>query len=355
MARRPIRHRVLVVLAAVVAAVTVPTAAQAAVPRPTGIDVSYPNCGAALPAADFVVVGVNDGRGRTDNPCLAAELAFAALSPGTVHPAIDVYVNTQNPTPSSAAWWPSGDRTLDGHRVRSPYGHCSGGRSTACSWVYGAAVARDDRARLAATGFTGPVGRWWLDVETANSWSGSTARNRAALEGMASALTDAKQRVGVYALVGEFADLIGTVPASSRLAKLPSWIAGAADRAHAERICTRTPLARGRVTLVQWKDVATNVDHDVACATFTSAPRPTVSGHAGVGSTLTARPGTWGPGSVRLSYRWTRDGHPIAKAVHRTYRLTKADARHRVAVTVTATGTGYSRSVRRSGSHRITP
>lgn len=331
-----------------------PMAANAA-DRPTGIDVSYPNCGSTLPATDFMVVGVNNGRGRTDNPCLAAQLSFAQFLPGTAHPRLDVYVNTQNPTPTAASWWPTSDRTLDGARTVSPYGHCSGGKSAACSWVYGASIARDDLTRLAATGFTGRPGRWWLDVETANSWSASTSRNRAALEGMTAALVAAKQAVGLYALRGEFADILGTVPASSPLTKLPSWIAGTADQGHAQQVCSSAPLTAGRVTLVQWRDVAAGLDRDVACQTLSSTPKPKVTGTFRTGHRLTARAGSWRPGAVHLAYRWTRDGKPIANAVGSTYTLKKADRKHRVAVTVTGTESGFSRSVQTSAAHRIRP
>ena len=85
----------------------------------------------------------------------------------------------------------------------------------------------------------------------------------------------------------------------------------------------------------------------------TKAPKPKISGHYRVGRKLTAKAGTWGPGSVHLAYRWTRDGKDIAKATKKTYVLKKADKRHRIAVTVTATETGYSRSVKKSASHRI--
>jgi hypothetical protein len=340
----------VVVLA--LAAALVPQAAHAATPAPTGIDVSYPNCGTLLPSADFVVVGINAGRGRTDNPCRADQLALAAAAPGTAHTRLDVYVNTQNPTPTQAQSWPTGDVTFDGHRMRSPYGRCTGGKSQACSWIYGASIARDDVARLTSAGFTGRVGRWWLDVETANSWSASTGRNRAALEGMAAALTEQGQRVGLYALPGEFRDLIGTVPASSRLTALPSWIAGAADQAHAAQLCTRSPLTAGRVLLVQFKDVAAALDRDVACGTLTTK-QATVKGTFRAKHRLTARTGTWGPGKVRLTYRWLRAGKPISGAVHSTYVLRAADKGHSIRVRITGTESGYTPAVRTSAGHRV--
>jgi hypothetical protein len=75
---------------------------------------------------------------------------------------------------------------------------------------------------------------------------------------------------------------------------------------------------------------------------LTSTPTPTVSGRAAAGSTLTASPGPWGPGTVSLSYVWKRDGAMIAGASARTYRLTAADAGKSVTVTVTGRRTGYT-------------
>lgn len=338
------------VVAGAVLALAAPTAADAA-GRPTGIDVSFPQCGTTLPAVgDFAVVGVDNGVATQPNPCLATQLAWAAGSPGTVHAAVDVYVNTANPNRADASFAPTGDTTRRGRTVTSPYGHCRNETSRACSWVYGASLAWDD---VETSGVTGPVGRWWLDVESINSWSTSTARNRAALEGMVAAFTKARKPVGLYSSAGEFHDIVGTVPASSSLSKLPSWIAAGTTRGSAERLCSHAPLTKGRLTLTQWRDTTAGIDRDVACGVLTKAPKPKIAGHYRVGKKLTAKAGSWGPGSVHLAYRWTRDGHDIAKATHRTYVLKKADKRHRIAVRVTATETGYSRSVRTSASHRI--
>lgn len=348
------RRRLLAALVAGAAlALVVPTAADAAA-RPAGIDVSFPQCGTSLPTAGFAVVGVNHGVGRTDNECLGAQLQFAASTPGTGHAKVDVYVNAQNPAPGAAATWPKDDVTFDGHRMRSPYGHCSGGATRACSWIYGASIARDDVARVARTGYRGAIGRWWIDVESSNSWSStSTTRNRAAIEGMVAAFAQTKRASGLYSSVGEFHDIVGTVPSSSSLSALPSWIAAGTTRGSAERLCSHVALTKGRLTLTQWRDTAAKLDRDAACGVLTKAPKPKIAGHYRVGAKLTAKAGTWGPGAVHLAYRWTRDGHDIAKATHRTYVLKKADKRHRIAVTVTATETGYSRSVKKSASHRI--
>ena len=343
-------RRVLAVAACVLAAVLVPQTAFAASVPTVGGDVSRYQCGALPVLGDFAVVAVNTGLPTEQNPCLAEQLAWASAAPGVGHARVDVYLASANPSPKKASWWPKGDRTKRGTVVHSPYGSCTGTATRACSWVYGSSLARDDVHRV-----TGSVGRWWIDVEggrDGNSWSSSTARNRAVLEGMVSGLKAAKKKAGLYAANAHLREVLGTVPASSSIAKLPSW-AVAADQDAALARCSGASLTSGRLTLVQWTDPGTRFDHDIACATFAKSPKPKIAGHYSVGSKLTAKAGTWAPGAVRLTYRWTRDGHAIAKATHRTYTLKHADARHRIAVTVTATESGFSRAVEKSAAHRV--
>src|SRR5260370_17718776 len=68
--------------------VMVPAAAASAASAPTGNDVSYPQCGQALPSGQaFGIVAVNEGVANTTNSCLAAEIAWAqATSAATPQP-----------------------------------------------------------------------------------------------------------------------------------------------------------------------------------------------------------------------------------------------------------------------------
>ena len=344
--RRP--GRAAAVVACVLTAVLVPEAAFASVAPSDGGDVSRMQQTDLPVVGDFAVVAVNTGLPTETNAYLAPQLAWAATATAVGQAKVHVYLASANPG-LAGAWWPRSNTTKAGTTVHSPYGACAGTHATrACAWVYGNSIARDDVHR----GVTGTVGRWWIDIEQDNTWSPSTARNRAVVEGMVAGLTAERKRVGVYALSAQFTDILGTVPASSSITRLPSWVAGAKDEAAALRRCSGASLTKGRLTLVQWVDFAAHVDHDVACGTLTQ-PKPTVSGSAHVGRRLTAKPGIWGPGHVTTTYRWTRDGHPIAKATHRTYTLKKADRQHRIGVTVTGTGVGYSKAVQRSATHRI--
>jgi hypothetical protein len=68
--------------------------------------------------------------------------------------------------------------------------------------------------------------------------------------------------------------------------------------------------------------------------------RPVIAGKVKVGKRLTVQAGTWGPGSVQLSYQWLRNGKVIVGATNSTYKLVKADRRKKIQVKVTATADG---------------
>ncbi len=75
------------------------------------------------------------------------------------------------------------------------------------------------------------------------------------------------------------------------------------------------------------------------------SPRPKVSGTAKVGSTLTAKFGTWSP-KPTLSIQWLRSGKAIVGATSATYTLTAADLGKRIRVEVVAGGIGLKKVTR---------
>ncbi|NQX28343.1 S8 family peptidase [Microbacteriaceae bacterium VKM Ac-2854] len=79
----------------------------------------------------------------------------------------------------------------------------------------------------------------------------------------------------------------------------------------------------------------------IAAGTLT-APTPTISGTATVGQTLTAKPGTWGPAPVALTYQWYRGSTAIPGATATTYKLVTADKGASITVRVTGTKAGYT-------------
>ncbi|MFW3170612.1 hypothetical protein [Geodermatophilus sp. CPCC 206100] len=237
-----------------------------------GYDVSHPQCDADLPErAAFGIVGVNGGLPTRANPCLAEQLAWAeeATGEGRGQPGLQLYVNTANPGQllDLVHTWPlAGD---------SPHGHCDGDNSAACSWRYGWL-----RAYLDVEAFFGPAAeqagvdpdpaahRWWLDVETMNTWQyGSPVaqdRNRAVLEGMTDYLTGRGAEVGLYSTGQQWRRIVGDVPRTSVLYDLDSWLAGADDETGARATCRRSPLVDGgEVVLTQYVD--RGLDHNHVC------------------------------------------------------------------------------------------
>lgn len=227
-----------------------------------GNDVSWPQCGKALPKDPaFAVVGVNNGLANTTNPCLAEQLAWAEQSTGgTQQPKTALYVNTANPE-LAGSWWPQ-NNTYGGQPVQNPYGTCDGTATAACAYMYGYAKAFDDAN---TRGISGPSNyRWWLDVETANSWSADKKANRADLEGMSAYFLSVGAAVGIYSTAYQWGQIVGPVGAGSSLYTLPSWLPGARALTGAKSNCSAAPLtAGGKVTLTQF--VSKGVDYDYSC------------------------------------------------------------------------------------------
>lgn len=239
-------------------------AAPPAPPAPVGIDVSWPQCRTVLPKTPaFAIIGVNNGLANTTNPCFAKQLAWArtARTPAaTSQPRVALYVNTANPG-LRGSWWPTSN-TYQGRSVSNPYGSCALRSFTACSYMYGYAKAYDDATYRGVSHPSSYL--WWLDVETENSWQRDKQANVAVLEGMADYFTGIGARVGIYSTGYQWGRIAGSVPASSPLAGLPSWLAGATSRSGAQANCELPGLTPGsRVALTQF--VAGGLDYNVSC------------------------------------------------------------------------------------------
>jgi hypothetical protein len=270
--RYALRSSFVVAMAVLATLLALPGTASAA-STTVGYDVSFPQCDTALPGdRAFGIVGVNGGISTRANPCLAQQLTWAWNSSGSVltQPKAQVYLNSSNPGEllTQVTTWPKTGVT--------PYGACTGTNSTACSWQYGF-----ERAQNSVISFFTPAAqaarvdsqpgryRWWLDVETMNTWqSGSPAalaRNRATIEGMAAYLTSRGGRVGIYSTNQQWGQIVGSVPVSSSLAGSDSWLAGASSLTGAQAACGRPALLPGgRVALTQY--VQSGLDRNYACS-----------------------------------------------------------------------------------------
>ena len=98
-----------------------------------------------------------------------------------------------------------------------------------CAFDYGWLAAQDAFARAhSVAGDGAALAPWWLDVETANSWSSDHATNSAALQGAIAYLRDVNVGViGIYALAGDWEEIIGANSANAQqnapFAALPNW------------------------------------------------------------------------------------------------------------------------------------
>lgn len=80
------------------------------------------------------------------------------------------------------------------------------------------------------------------------------------------------------------------------------------------------------------------------------AGTPTITGTAKVGATLTARPGTWSPASVKLSYQWFAGSSPVKNATRAQFRPRATDLGKTISVRVTGAQAGYTTAARTSSA-----
>lgn len=91
---------------------------------------------------------------------------------------------------------------------------------------------------------------------------------------------------------------------------------------------------------------------ELVLGAFSSKPK--VSGTAKKGSTLTAKPGKWGPtSSVSLSYQWYRNGTAISGATATTYTVVEADRGKKLTVRVTGSQPGFPTAARTSAAKKV--
>ncbi len=196
-----------------------------------GWDVSFPQCGAELPAMpfDFAVVGVNGGRTFKHNPCLAEQWRWARQSP-----AAGMYVNVN--FPSNAL-----ELALGASSARQP--NCNGAISC-IAYNYAFNGVTDALAYARASGVDAPFA--WLDVETINYWTNDRALNSVALRGAVDAARAVGIDIGVYSTPYQYNRITG-----GENLGVPVWTAGAPGMDAAHLYCIDRSFAGGPVALVQ--------------------------------------------------------------------------------------------------------
>jgi hypothetical protein len=223
-----------------------------------GFDISWPQCGRPFPADPaFGIVGVNDGKPYTENPCLAEQAQWAV---GSGLPA-GFYVNTANPGVRS--------RSVNWYAQRSPDPNCSPANEAACAYNYGYNAARRSYSYANSVAAAGPGHTWWLDVETGNSWSATDlGANTASILGTLDFLNAQGVVVGAYSTRYQWTKITG----GAHLPLLPNWVAGARNAEQAAAFCAGRTFTGGPVMLVQW--VEGRFDHDYPCPGSEAVLRP---------------------------------------------------------------------------------
>lgn len=209
-----------------------------------GTDISWVQCGTANERPSgfaFGIVDVSDGLGYSTNPCLASE---AGNFPGNQ---LNLYVNT--------GWY-----SQSSHINPNSPNVCAAGDENCLAYNYGYNAGL--YAVSAATGAGLDVAtRWWLDVETINTWANDTTQNRNSLQGEYDALmASGAAEVGAYSTTAQWNGITG-----NWINNWKSWGATTWPTAsEAQGYCTGHEFTGGTSELMQFTPTQ-NLDYDVAC------------------------------------------------------------------------------------------
>jgi hypothetical protein len=165
-----------------------------------GYDASFPQCrtGRKPSAADFSVIGVNEGRVFTTNRCIG-RLWRAAITPRALY--LNSGYNPQNYGKTASDCRDLSHRLEASAALRRAY-------ALGCS-----AAVYSLRALKAAR--IGTPSMWWIDVELANTWDTENLDlNRFALQGQIDQLVFTGRPVGVYSPARDWTTITG------------NWVAG---------------------------------------------------------------------------------------------------------------------------------
>jgi hypothetical protein len=223
----------------------------------TGTDISAGACDSGFSTGvGFAVIRATAGQPyhSPKAACFAAETLWAKGLPA----APQFYLNLADPgTASSGHWNAGGPKACD---TTHDY-------DTGCAYDYGYEAARQAVAFAAGNGMTAGA-RWWVDVETGNSWGsdnidvpGHRSANAADIHGALAYLSSHGFPGGVYTETVWWDAITGSPTSFS---DVPVWGGGADTRANARANCKAVSITGGPALLTQWfTDI--HDDHDLAC------------------------------------------------------------------------------------------
>ncbi len=206
-----------------------------------GFDISYPQCGQTTPSGAFAIVGVNGGRPFTANSCFGTEFGNSMGAVGASN--VSVYMNLSAPVGKTATQYTSAPQA------------CGPGNKACEAQNYGWNAAAYAYQQAIANGYHSSAGGlakiWWLDIETANSWSGRTDVNRGSIQGATNYLATNGLTVGIYSTPSMWNSITGTWSNNGQSV----WYAGTNSIG-----CSVSSFTGGSVWLVQHSSGTTNGD-----------------------------------------------------------------------------------------------
>ena len=184
------------------------------------------------------------------NTCLSAEYAAAARTGNAA-----LYINTG---------YDSSYTAIDGRHTTQACANSSQAISATpteqAAWAVGCSEAQQDLSYAAKQSAASPTA-WWLDVETANSWSSSDlSLNRYTIQGIVDTLRPATAApIGIYSTSYQWRVITGGYQAAVDA----NWVAtGQRTLKRAKGYCRSTGFTGAPVWLVQY---VTTIDNDYVC------------------------------------------------------------------------------------------
>lgn len=221
-----------------------------------GYDVSWPQCGVALPTAGaFAIVGVNGNLPSELNPCYDQQAEWAKQSTGDADaPAFSAYVTAASPGNITPRWPNKGV---------NKYGECAGDNTPACAYEYGVLNATQDLDHMSRNKPT----RVWIDVEPEYSWDLGRDLNKATLDAMGQTFQAAGMEVGVYSRPDIWQTVTGGLDKGHSLADANVWLMGGISAEDAVARCATLSFTAGEVVMVQVPAEVggTQVDENFKC------------------------------------------------------------------------------------------
>lgn len=203
-----------------------------------GYDISFPQCPQNFPSDtyDFGIIGVNGGKSFTGNPCLFDESVWARKA----HRQASLYMNTN---------YPSGSTEKLG--LFGPLGNCSENDMRCQAYNYGYNAAKDAYEYALSQLTSSSI--WWLDVETANTWSDDTQFNVRVVQGAIDYFSSAQIQVGIYSTKRAWRSIMGTeyVPKQRITDSIPNWVGTGLDTIDPLR-CFQPFIPQSSVWIIQY-------------------------------------------------------------------------------------------------------